>query len=275
MGNRRLSARRLEAVLRQMNARDADTAGSRAGKKGFDMPAWELQPAKYWGFMDDFLVARGALADNADGALTDDVGDSGSETVWRTNIDGSSDAISLDNSQTGGILNILHGTSDNEETHMTALNHGFAFDASSPRKIWWECRIKTSDISGTGFFIGLASAGGAEETDGNDLEDSCGFYVVDGAASEDLTLLTSKGDAETATSLSHTVVDATYMTLSFHFNGTSIEAYVDGSLKATIGSGTTGFPNDGTIVFPAIHVAAREGAANTVSVDYIRCCMER
>ena len=66
MGNRRLSARRLEAVLRQMNAREADTAGSRAGKRGFDMPAWELQPAKYWGFMDDFLVARGALADTAD-----------------------------------------------------------------------------------------------------------------------------------------------------------------------------------------------------------------
>lgn len=275
MGNRRLGARRLEAVLRKMNARTADTAGSRAGKKGFEMPAWELQPARYWGFMDDFLFSPASLVDNADASLADDVGDAAGGNIWRTNVDGSSDTITLDNSQTGGIMNILHGTSDNEETHMTALNHGFAFDASSPRKIWWECRIKTSDISGTGFFIGLASAGGAEETDGNDLEDSCGFYVVDGAASEVLTLLTSKGDAETATSLSHTVVDATYMTLSYHFNGTSIEAYVNGTLKATISSGTTGFPNDGTIVFPAIHAAAREGAANTISVDYIRCCMER
>tara|TARA_Y100000593_G_scaffold35688_2_gene69668 strand:- start:26 stop:850 length:825 start_codon:yes stop_codon:yes gene_type:complete len=272
---KRLGRKYVESMLKRLNATSADTAGSRSGLKGFDMPAWELQPAKYWGFMDDFLIARGALADNADGALTDDVGDSGSETVWRTNVDGSSDTITLDNSVTGGVLNILNGTSDNDETHMTALNHGFAFDASNPRKIWLECRIKTSDISGTGFFVGLASAGGNEETDGNDLEDACGFYVVDGAASEDLTLLTAKGDTETATSLSHTVVDTTWLVASFYFDGSSIKAYVNGSLKATISSGTSGFPNDGTIVFPAIHVAAREAGANTISIDYMRICMER
>ena len=272
MGNRRMGRKRLESMLKQLNATKASSTGSRAGQTGFDMPAFELQPSKYWGFMDDFLIARGSLADNADGALTDDVGDSGSETVWRTNVDGSSDTITLDNGLTGGILEILHGTGDDEETHMTALNHGFALDASNARKVWWTCRIKTSDISGTGFFIGLASANGSEETDGNDLEDSVGFYVVDGAASTDLTLLTSVGDSETATSLSTAVADDTWLTLSWYFNGSSVVAYVNGTKKATVESS---LPEDGTILFPAIHAAAREGAANTISVDYVRCAMER
>jgi|10_taG_2_1085330.scaffolds.fasta_scaffold00158_25 hypothetical protein len=277
MGNRRLGAKRLETVLKRMNALSADTTGDRSGKTGFDMPAWELQPAKYWGFMDDFLVANGSTGVGAGESLAQATAID--NIVWRTNVStGTSDTITIDAALPGGILEILHGTGDNEATFMTAINHCFKFDTSSStaRNIWWECRIKTSDISGTGFFIGLGSAAGSEETDadGADIEDACGFYVADGAASEVLTLLTAEDDNETATSLSHTVVDDTYMTLSFYFSGPDIKAYVNGSLKATVGRGTTGFP-DGTIVFPYISVAAREGAANTVSVDYIRCCMER
>jgi hypothetical protein len=276
MGNRRLGRKRLEAALRKLNATTPNEDGDRAGKKGFEMPAWELQPAKYWGLMDDFLVANGATGVAAGESL-------GQATaidnlVWRTNVGGTSDTITIDAALPGGIMEILHGTSDNEATFMTAINHCFKFDTTSAtaRQIWWECRIKTSDISGTGFFIGLGSAAGSEETDadGADIEDACGFYVADGAASEVLTLLVAEDDNETATSLSHTVVDDTFMTLSFYFDGSGVEAYVNGTKKATVGRGTTGFP-DGTIVFPYISVAAREGAANTVSVDYIRCCMER
>ena len=276
MGNRRLGAKRLETVLKRMNALAADTAGSRAGQTGFDMPAYELQPSKYFGFFDDFLVANGATGlavdeDMAQATAIDNV-------VWKTTVGGTSDTITLDNAQTGGVVAILHGTGDDEATFMTAINHAFAFDASSPRKLWLTCRIKTDDISGTGFFIGLASgtAGATEETDaeGNDIEDSCGFYVADGAASTDLTLLTSEDDNETATTLSTAVADDTWMTLSYYFNGSDIKAYVNGSLKATVSRGGTGFP-DGTILFPYISAAARESAANTISVDYIRICMER
>ena len=276
MGNRRLGRKRLEAALRRLNATTPNEDGDRAGKKGFEMPAWELQPAKYWGLMDDFLVANGSTGVAAGESLAQATAID--NLVWRTNVGGTSDTITIDAALPGGIMEILHGTGDNEATFMTAINHCFKFDTTSAtaRQIWWECRIKTSDISGTGFFIGLGSAGGSEETDadGADIEDACGFYVADGAASEVLTLLVAEDDNETATSLSHTVVDDTYMTLSFYFDGSGVEAYVNGTKKATVGRGTTGFP-DGTILFPYISVAAREGAANTVSVDYIRCCMER
>ena len=274
MGSRRIGRKRLESLLKQLDGTSPDTAGSRAGKKGFQMPPWQLMPAKYFGWMDDFLFTPSSLADNADAALTDDVGDAASGTIWRTNIDGGSDAIALDNSQTGGVVNITHGTGDNEETHMTALNHGFTIDASNSRKLWMTCRLKTSDISGTGIFIGLASDNGTEETSvsGGNLEDGIGFYVADGAAAETITLLTAKQDSETVTSLTDSMVDATYMTLALYFDGSVAHAYVNGVLRASTSST---LPNDGTIIFPAIHVAAREGAANIVSVDYISVCMER
>ena len=272
MGNRRIGRKRLESVMKQVNASPPDTAGSRAGQAaGVGIPAFELQPAKYYGFFDDFLQGRGnvAVAQDEDLAQATAI----NYGVWRTNVDATSDTIKLNNASTGGILEILHGTGDDEETHMTAINHGFTFDASDARKIWLTCRIKTSDISGTGFFIGLASAAGAEETDSNDLEDSCGFYIVDGNASTALKLLSSVGDSETSTDLDTAVADGTWLTLSFYFDGTSVDAYVNGTKKAT--SVSANLPADGTIIFPAIHAAAREGAANTISVDYIRVVQER
>ena len=166
MGNRRIGRKRLSAVVKQLGAITPSTAGSRAGVKGLGMPDFHSQPAVYFGFFDDFLQGRGNLAYAQD----DDLAQATAINygVWRTNVDGTDDTITLDNALVGGVLEILHGTSDNEETHMTAINHPFAMDASSARQIWFECRMKTSDISGTGFFAGLASAGGDEETDGNE-----------------------------------------------------------------------------------------------------------
>jgi len=271
MGNRRLGRARVEAVLKNINRGPANTDDDRAGQSGSPMPPWMLMRAKYFGFWDDFLTPMGSVGLAED----EDLGQATAidSLVWRTNVDGTSDTITLDNGFTGGILEILHGTSDNEETHMTAINHGFRLDnATSPREVWFSCRIMTSDISGTGFYIGLCSAGGSEETDGNDIEDGVGFYIVDGAASAALKLLTSVGDSETSTDLDTTVADGTWLTLGWHFDGSSVHAYVNGTLKASTSSN---LPKDDTILFPAIHAAAREGAANTISVDYVESCQER
>ena len=140
---KRLGRKRLESLLKQLDGTTADDSGSRAGAAGFQMPPWQLMPAKYFGWMDDFLVANGSVGVDADEDLAQATAID--NLVWRTNIDGTSDAIALDNSQTGGIVNITHGTGDNEETHMTAINHGFALDASNARELWMTCRLKTSD----------------------------------------------------------------------------------------------------------------------------------
>ena len=275
MGRRRIGRKRIESALKKLNATKANTAGSRAGQTGFDMPPWQLMPSKYFGIFDDFLVADGSTGLDQDEDMAQ--GSNIDGTVWRTNVDGTSDTIKLNNGVTGGVVEILHGTADNEESHMTAINHGFATDAASPRKMWATCRLKTSDSNATGLFIGLTSDNGDEEvsilTDGGGAtEDAIGFYLLDGSAAETITLLTAVGDSETVTSCTDSFADDTYVTLSWYYNGSSVEAYVNGTLRATV---TTNIPNDGTVMFPAIHVAAREGAANTVTVDYMVVCQER
>ena len=62
MGNRRIGRKRLESVLKQLNATNASDTGSRSGLTGFQMPAFEIQPSKYFGFFDDFLADFGSFS---------------------------------------------------------------------------------------------------------------------------------------------------------------------------------------------------------------------
>ena len=275
MGNRRLGRKRLESVLKQLDGTAADSSGSRAGAAGFQMPPWQLMPAKYYGFLDDFDSVNGNLGVAADGDMAQS--SAVNQGVWRANIDGTSDAIALDNSAVGGILNVTTGTSDNEETHLTAINSGFAIDASNSRKLWMTTRFKVNDADLIGFFVGLCSDNGAEETSvltdgGGATEDAIGAYMLDGSASVALTALTAVGDSETTTSLDTDIADGVFVTVSFYFNGSILEVYVNGAKKASI---SANLPADGTILFPAIHAASRSGASKILSVDYMVICQER
>ena len=293
MGNRRLGRKRLDAALRRLNAGLNDSTGSRTGQKGFDMPAYELMPSKYFGFFDDFMgTSTGATDAAADADLAGSIGADSSTSLfasWRTNVGGTSDTISLDNAYSGGVLKILGGTADNDETHMTSINSGFQLDSSNGRKLWFEARIAVGDADKTGWFVGLASDNGAEETSiltdgGGATEDAIGFYVIAGDAAVDINVITAVGDSETLTDTGVNVGDATitggtstgdnWLTLSLYFDGSSLHSYVNGALKNTIAS--TLPTTATTVIFPSIHLAARVGsAADTLHVDYVRVCQER
>ena len=270
MGNRRMGRKRLESLLKQLDGTSADATGSRAGQAGFQMPPWQLMPAKYYGFQDDFDSVNGNVGVAADGDMAQ--ASAVNQGVWRVNVDGTNDEVALDNSATGGVVNITTGTTDNEETHMTAINSGFAIDASNSRQLWMSTRFKVNDASLIGIFVGLASAAGAEETEIGNLQDAIGAYMLDGSASVDLTALTAVGDSETVTSLATNVLDATYVTVSMHYNGSVLDVYVNGVKKASV---SANLPADGTILFPAIHAASRSGASKILSVDYMVICQER
>ena len=287
MGNRRLGRKRLESMLKKLNATTPDSTGSRTGQKGFDMPAFEIQPSKYFGYFDDFMLPNGAVGVDADEDLAQETAID--NLAWRTNVDGTSDTITLDNSYSGGVVKILGGTGDNEETHMTAINSGFSLDASNSRKCWLEARIAVGDADKTGWFVGIASDNGAEETSiltdgGGATEDAIGFYVIAGDAATDINLITAVGDDETLTDTGVDVADGTitagtgtgdnWLTLSWYYDGSQAHAYVNGELKAS--TGLTLPTTAGTVMFPAIHLAARVGsAADTLHIDYIIVCQER
>ena len=270
MGNRRIGRKRLESALKKLNATNQDTAGSRSGLKAFDMPAFELQPSKYFGLFDDFTSISAGTGVTVDGDMASTHGGQ----VWLADVGGSNDTITLVKEETGGVVEIHTGDTDNDTTTLTAANSTFALDAASARKIWFECRIKANDITDLSIFVGLASAGGVIETDaaGENWEDAVGFYVVEGAASQDIVLLSAKGDTETSTSLS-TNLGNSYVILSWYFDGSSVHAYVNGQLKASV---TSNLPNDGTIIYPTISASTRDnGGGDNLFCDYVRVCMER
>jgi hypothetical protein len=256
MGNRRLGRRRLESVLKRLNAQEQDDSGSRSGLQGFHMPAFELAPAKYTGLFDDFHAISGGTGTAVDGDMA---GTHGGQ-VWLADVGGSNDAITLVKEETGGVVEIHTGDTDNDTTTLTAPNSTFALDAASARKIWFECRIKANDITDLSIFVGLASNDGAVVTDGAGANwtDSVGFYISEGAASQDIQLLSAVGDTETNTSLSTDLGNA-YVILSWYFDGTNVHAYVNG-----------------TIVFPTISASTRDnGGGDNLFCDYVRVCMER
>tara|TARA_R100000808_G_C2124881_1_gene135304 strand:+ start:406 stop:1218 length:813 start_codon:yes stop_codon:yes gene_type:complete len=270
MGNRRLGRKRIESVLKQMNATAPDTTGSRSGLKGFEMPAFELQPSKYFGVFDDFLKVNSSagVAVNEDAAQATSI----DSDLWTINIDGTSDAAALDSTKTGGVMKFTMGSSAGEEVQIQALNAGFAVDASSARKVWFETRIQLDDISGGGFFVGLASNNGGEEVTMIDsLEDGLGFICATGA-SPNIASIGAKGNTETQTDTGVDIADATWVTLSYYFDGTTAHFYVNGDLKV---SSTSNLPNDGTILFPSVEFTAVGTDQDVMYLDYVRCCMER
>tara|TARA_Y100001938_G_C8044500_1_gene408069 strand:+ start:251 stop:1063 length:813 start_codon:yes stop_codon:yes gene_type:complete len=270
MGNRRIGRKRLEHALKNLNGTTPDSTGSRSGLRGVEIPAFELQPSKYYGLFDDFVSLSAGTGVTVDGDMASTHGGQ----VWLADVGGTNDTITLVSSETAGVVKIHTGDTDNDTTTLTAANASFAIDAASARKLWFETRIKANDITDLSIFVGLASANGAIETDaaGQNWEDALGFYIVEGAASQDIVVLGASGDTETTTSLSTDLGNA-YVVLSLHFNGTSVEAYVNGTLKATI---TSGLPNDGTVLFPTISASTRDnGGGDDFFCDYVRICQER
>jgi len=270
MGNRRLGRKRIEAVLKNMNATTASSTGSRSGLTGFSMPAFELQPSKYFGMYDDFhaVTSNQGVVVNNDAAQATSI----DSDMWNSAIGGSSDAIATDSTKTGGVLKFTLGSSAGEETAITAPQMGMTIDASDARQIWFETRLQLDDISGAGFFAGLASNNGAVEATAIDsLEDGVGFNCVTGAT-PNILAIGAKGNTETTTDTTVDVADATWVVLSFHFDGTTCRWYVNGDLKVTSASN---LPNDGTIIFPHVEFTSVGTDQDVTYLDYVRCCMER
>ena len=151
---KRIGLARLEKVIEALAARPVSSTGSRSGLGGIAIPDFNAHPARYFGMFDDFhkVTSSQGVAVNNDAAQAISI----DSDMWNAAIGGTSDAIALDSTKTGGVLKFTLGSSAGEETAITAPQVGFTVDASSSRKIWFETRIQLDDISGAGFFVGLA-----------------------------------------------------------------------------------------------------------------------
>lgn len=136
----------------------------------------------------------------------------------------------------------------------------------SGKQVWYETRIKVADANDCDMFVGLAIT----DTTCRDASNKVGFLLADGSAA--LSAVNTKASTSETTASIHTVVDATYVVLGFHYDGKNkIEYYVDRSLKATH---TTNIPDDENLAV-SINIQNGAAAANTMHIDYIYVAQER
>lgn len=165
----------------------------------------------------------------------------------------------------GGVLLITNAALDDDASFSQKVGESFLM--ATGKQAWFEARLKVSEATQSDWVIGL------QITDTTPLAVSDGIYFRkdDGDANIDLVVI--KGSTATTETALATNVDATYIRLSFYYDGkTEILAYVDGVRTASLV--TTNLPDDEDLT---ISYGLQNGAAGakTMSIDYIFAAKER
>jgi hypothetical protein len=171
---------------------------------------------------------------------------------------GTSTAVLADNT-------LLITTAGNESDSLNLQLKGEAFKLDAATKyVYYGINFQINDVDQTDLFTGLFITD--NEIQGG-VSDGVYFESLDESA--DLNFVLEKNNTETTSaSAVHTLVDATNVTLEFVFDGTYIDAWVDGVLQTRLA--TTNLPND-EFLTPTIEFENGEAAAQTMTVNWWRC----
>lgn len=165
----------------------------------------------------------------------------------------------------GGLLLITNTAADNDLVSLQKKGESFLFE--SGKRLFFEARFKVNDATESDVVIGLQIT----DTTPLDVTDGVFFIKADGAAT--VNLLVEKNNTATTTSSVATMVDDTFITLGFYYDGsTQIQYSVNGTVLGT--SVTTNLPNDEALT---VTMALQNGAAaaKTMTVDYVFVAKER
>ncbi len=176
----------------------------------------------------------------------------------------------------GGVLVITNDAADNDldffqwaGVDSSAARETFTFTAG--KELFFKARFKVSDVTQSDFFVGLhnvdttpVGASAPAVTDGVLL------YSTDGSATLDFYHYASS-TATSSTGIA-TLVDDTYVTVGFYYNGlTDIQAFVNDVKVATITPATL----VSTELSVSFGIQNGEAVAKIMSLDYIYVAKKR
>jgi len=170
----------------------------------------------------------------------------------------------------GGVLLLTNSAADDDIVALQKVGESFKFEAG--KKLFFKARFAVSDATHSDLVIGL------QITDTTPLAVTDGVYFRkdDGDANLDFVVV-KDSTASTATAIA-TVVDATYITVGFYYNGVDEVVYAasTNSLNPTVLGklATTNLPNDEELTI-SFGIQNGEAVAKTMSVDYIFAAKER
>ena len=170
----------------------------------------------------------------------------------------------------GGVLLITNDDADNDADFFNKVGESFLME--SGKKAYFKARFAVSDATQSDFVIGL------QITDTTPLAVSDGIYFQkdDGDASLDFHV--TKDSSSTSASAIATIVDDTYITVAFYYNGVDAIYYyagTDSKNPTLLGkSAVTNLPDDEELTV-SFGIQNGEAVAKTMSIDYIFVSKER
>jgi len=162
----------------------------------------------------------------------------------------------------GGWLSLLNSASNADLNSLQLKVATFAITAG--KEAWFKCRLKTSSATNAALIVGLI------QTTTTPLTVTNGVYFSKAAASTTLTAKVT-GSSTTSTVTAATMVDDTFITIGWHYNGSLVQIYINGNRVASLP--VTNLPSSAL----NLTIAESNGtaAAITTTVDYILCSTER
>jgi hypothetical protein len=154
-------------------------------------------------------------------------------TVVEAGLGGSSEVTASNTA--GYVWELLTDNAENDGPSLQLA--GEAFELTSDQDLYCGFEFEINDVTQVDFFLGLATT---DTTILGGVTDRIGFESLDG--STDLKFMLEKNTTETLSASLHTLVDATLVFVEFYWDGSGVEAFVNGASAAT--PAVTNLPND-------------------------------
>ncbi len=191
---------------------------------------------------------------------------SGDPTAWTCTMveagTGNSTFASTNVSGGAGLIT----TDDNEDDGVSAQLNGESFKLKSTVDLYFGIfDVTISEATQSDFFAGLAITDTAIL---GGVTDRIGFQCLDG--STDIKFMLEKDSTETLSSSAlGTLADATAVDLEFYFNGSTVEAFIDGASVET--PAVTNLPDDEELRVSVEFLAGEALTPLTMQFDKIVC----
>ena len=207
-----------------------------------------LDPFKYYSYVNDFFTYH------AD------------EWTITTTEGGSGNASEALTSQAGGALLITNDDADDDNDFFNLKGESFKYVAG--KNMFFKAKFKVSDATQSDFVMGLHIT----DTSPLDVTDGIFFISADGDAGLDFQV--EKDNTATTTEDVATMADDTFITVSWFIDANRDAVYYSINNAAPLKSAATNLPDDEELTI-SFGIQNGEASAQTMTVDYVTCMIER
>lgn len=159
----------------------------------------------------------------------------------------------------GGGLLITTDAADDDGVNMQMTGEAFKLESAKP--LYFGIKFQASEATQSDFLVGLCIT---DTTLLGGMTDGAYFECLDAATG--ISFVSEKDSSEEQSDSLGTFADATDVILEFYWDGSKLEAFVNGTSKATH---STTLPDD-EILTPSIQFLTGAASAETMNVDWLR-----